>query len=127
MGQFADKSPEILASVQAGASIEEGANAADVAVATARRWLRDGRKGKQPYARFAEAVDDARGARKDAERRMKDGPLSAEEAELLLARAARKGSVPALRLYYERRNAEDASSRGAGARKLLGAVFGDAN
>lgn len=127
MSQFADKSPEVVSSVQAGASIEEAASAASVPVATVRRWLRDGRRGKRPYESFAVAVDDARGARKDAERAMKDGPLSAEEAELLLARAARKGSVPALRLYYERRNAEDASSRGAGARKLLAGVFGDAN
>src|ERR1039458_3137519 len=119
MSQFADKSPEILASVRAGASIEEGANAADVPVATLRRWLRDGRKGKPTYGAFAEAVDGVRGERREAERVLKDGALSGEEAELLLARAARKGSVPALRLWFEQRTAADAGRRGSSARGLL--------
>ena len=122
--QFGKASPAILASVQAGASIEDGARANDVPVATVRRWLRDGRKGTEPYLNFAKAVDGARGERKAAERAL-DGPLSAEEAELLLAKAARKGSVPALRLWFEQRAAGESKRRGDGARELLASVFGD--
>jgi len=120
--QFNVKAPQIVASVRAGATIEEAARAADVPVATARRWLRDGRKGKPGYVEFASAVDGCRGERREAERAL-EGPLSAEEAEGLLARAARKGSVPALRLFYERKAADAAGERGASARKLLAGVF----
>jgi hypothetical protein len=125
MAQFELKSPEIVAAVQAGATIEEGSRASEVPVASVRRWLRDGRKGREPYATFSAAVDGARGERRDAERALTDGPLSREEAELLLAKAARKGSVPALRLWFEQRAVDDASQRGDGARELLAAVFGD--
>ena len=122
--RFSKASAEICASVEAGCSIEEAARNADVPIATARRWLRDGRKGREPYVAFTEAVDGARGARKAAERAL-DGPLSTEEAELLLAKAARKGSVPALRLWFEQRAAGDSKRRGDGARELLASVFGD--
>jgi hypothetical protein len=121
--RFANTSPGIVASVEAGCSIEEAARASGVPVASVRRWLRDGRKGKSPYDVFAVAVDAARGGRREAERAL-DGPLSADEAELLVAKAARKGSVPALRLYFELRMADDASSRGASARERLREVFG---
>jgi len=124
MTQFADKSKAILASVQAGATIGEGAQMNEVPETTVRRWLRDGRKGRHPYVSFAVAVDRARGERKAAERAL-DGPLSAEEAELLLAKAARKGSVPALRLWFEQRAAGESKQRGDGARELLASVFGD--
>ncbi len=123
VARFDDKSPAVVEAVEAGASIEDAARAADVPAATVRRWLRDGRKGKAGYVEFAEAVDGLRGDRREAERALK-GPLSPEEAALLLAKAARKGSVPALRLWYERKAAEAAGERGATARKLLAGVFG---
>jgi len=123
--QFDVAAPKILASVQAGCSIEEGARAAGVPAATVRRWLREGRKGREPYVSFAEAVDRARGERRAAERAVKDAPLNAEEAELLLARAARKGSVPALRLWFEMRSRDDAGRRGDDARLLIAQVFGE--
>ncbi len=124
--QFKAKSDEIIAAVRAGATIEDAARSVDVPIATVRRWLRDGRKGAQSYVSFAEAVDGARGERKAAERAL-DGPLSIEEAELLLAKAARKGSVPALRLWFEQRAAAESSGRGQDARKLLAEVFTSAN
>jgi hypothetical protein len=62
-------------------------------------------------------------ARRQAERAL-EGPLSREEAELLLAKAARKGSVPALRLWFEQRAAGDSKQRGDEARRLLESVFG---
>jgi hypothetical protein len=122
--QFDTASPEILAAVQAGASIEESARMRDVPAATVRRWLREGRKGKRPYVSWSAAVDEARGERKQAERAL-EGPLSPEEAELLLAKAARKGSVPALRLWFEMRSRDDAGKRGDDARRLLESVFGE--
>jgi hypothetical protein len=122
--KFAQKAPELLACVKAGATVEEAAVAQDVPIGTARRWLRDGRQGKRPYVEFSTQVDECRGERREAERAL-EGPLSPEEAESLLARAARKGSVPALRLFYERRAADAAGERGASARKLLAGVFGD--
>ena len=44
------------------------------------------------YVAFAATVDGARTDRQRAERALKDGPLTPAEAELLLAKAARKGS-----------------------------------
>jgi hypothetical protein len=122
--QFDQAAPDIVAAVQSGATIEEAAISVGVAVATVRRWLGTGRKGRERYAEFARAVDGARDERKKAERELTDGPLTAEEAELLIAKAARRGSVPALRLWYERLAADDAGRRGQDARKQLADVFG---
>jgi transposase-like protein len=124
--QFDKASAGIVASVEAGASIEDAARAADVAVATVRRWLREGRKGKPTYVAFAGSVDGARGDRREAEKALA-GPLTVEEAELLLAGAARKGSVAALRIFFERLDETDSSGRGRDARKLLAEVFTSAN
>ena len=123
--KFDTASRMILASVQAGCSIEEAARAAGVAPATCRRWLSAGRKGREAYAPWASALDAARGERKQAQRAIKDAPLSPEEADLLLARAARKGSIPALRLWLEMRSRDDAGRRGDDARALIASVFGD--
>jgi hypothetical protein len=73
---------------------------------------------------FAAAVDGARGERRQAERAL-EGPLSPDEAELLLAKAAREGSVPALRLWFEQRAAGESKQRGDGARELIASVFDD--
>lgn len=124
MSQFGSGSAGILEAVQAGVSIEESARTAGVPVATVRRWLREGRKGKSTYAAWAEEMDKARADRRVAERAL-DGPLSEEEAELLLARAARKGSVAALRIFFERLDAAASSNRGDAARELLAGVFND--
>lgn len=125
MTQFEARANAIADAVKAGASVEEASSVAGVPAATVRRWLRDGRKGKQPYAVLSTAVDGAKKERKQAEQALADGPLSPEEAERLVARAARKGSVPALRLYFERVAAADASERGASTRELLAEVFRD--
>jgi hypothetical protein len=125
LSQFEHTSEAIVASVQAGASIEEAALHSGVPVATVRRWLRDGRKSPQGRCgAFASAVDEARASRKTAERAL-EAPLDPAEAELLLATAARKGSVPALRLWFEQRAASESAKQGAGARELLEKVFAD--
>src|SRR2546430_12619616 len=106
----------VFEAVKAGCSIEEAEQQADRPVASVRRWLSEGRKrpdGK--HGEFARAVDEARGERKSAERAL-DGPLSREEAELLPAKAAREGSVPALRLWFEQRGTDESSRRGEEAR-----------
>jgi hypothetical protein len=116
----------IVEAVRCGASIDEAARQADRPVGTVRRWLTAGRKDANgSHAAFAAAVDEARGERKQAERALKDGPLSGEEADLLVARAARRGSVPALRLWFEQRTADNSAERGAAARELLAKVFTD--
>ena len=122
--RFTEASPVILEAIQAGATIDEAARGADVPVASLRRWLRDGRKGRDTYAAFAAAVDGARKDRREAERAL-EGPLSAEEADLLVAKAARKGSVPALRLWFEQCAAGESKHRADEARRLLESVFGD--
>jgi hypothetical protein len=122
--RFPKASAEILASVEAGATIDEAPRSVGVPVATVRRWLRDGRKNREPYALFSKAIDGARGERREAERAL-EGPLSPEEADLLLAKAARKGSVPALRLWFEQKAAGESKQRGDGARELLASVFDD--
>jgi IS30 family transposase len=121
--QFEQRSAQVLDAVRAGASIEEAATAANVPGPTVRRWLSRGRKGDEPYRAWAAEVDSARGERKAAERAMRDGPLTVEEASMLLAKAARRGSVPALRLYFDQRAEEAAAERGEVARKLLREVF----
>jgi len=113
----------ILDAVACGATIEEAAVMAEINIHTIRSWLQRGRKGG-PLAEFAKALDDTRAARKNAEAEL-DGPLTDHEAELLIAKAARKGSVPALRLHYERQSAKESSRRGAGAAELLERVFDD--
>jgi hypothetical protein len=122
--RFANLSPQIVDAIVAGASIEEAAVTVDLPITTVRRWLRDGRKGREPYATLSTAVDNARADRKVAEDAL-DGPLTDDEAQLLVARAASKGSVPALRLYYDLKNADNAGRRGQDARAALAKVFGD--
>jgi hypothetical protein len=120
-----DPQARIVEGVRSGCSIDEAARAADVAVGTARRWLTAGRKAPDgPHGEFARLLDGARADRRVAERAL-DGPLSAEEAELLLAKAARKGSVPALRLWFEMRSRDEAGQRGGDARRLIAEVFGE--
>jgi transposase-like protein len=92
---------QIATAVEAGASIDEAARAADVNTHTVRRWLTDGRRtpdGK--HGAFAARVDTARAGRKQAEQAL-DG-VTLAEAEAVLAAAVRKGSIPALKLWFDR-------------------------
>lgn len=102
-------SPEVAAglirSVKAGATIDEAARRLGVPVNTARGWLRDGRRdpaGK--YGSLALLVDGHRRDRQETEKAAAkaDGPLTVAEAEMLLSRAAREGSVAAVRTWLER-------------------------
>jgi len=121
--QFENAAEHVLASIRAGASINESALAAGVAVATVRRWLTNGRKGG-PTAVWAAAVDEARAEREQAEQAL-DEPLTDQEADALLARAARQGSILALKLYFGRRDVERGRQAGASAREVLAGVFSE--
>jgi len=101
--RFDDRIAGLLVSaVRAGATFDEACRRAGVNVHTGRTWLRNGRRDPAGrYGRLAREVDGHRQTRRDAERAA-DGPLALEEAELLLATAARQGSVSALRLWFDR-------------------------
>lgn len=94
----------LIRGVRAGASFDEACSSAGVNVHTGRTWLRNGRRDpKGPYGALAILVDGHRQARLKPERAAgSDQPLTLEEAERLLAAAARKGSVVALRLWFDR-------------------------
>jgi transposase-like protein len=92
---------QIAEAVEAGATIDEAARAANVNTHTARRWLTDGRKTPEgKHGAFAARVDGARNGRKEAEQAL-DG-VTLAEAEAVLAAAVRKGSIPALKLWFDR-------------------------
>ncbi len=87
-----------------GASFKDACREMGVQEKTVRNWLARGRKeddGK--YAEFATIFDTAK-----EEVEQQEGPLTREEWEVLTSRAARAGSVQALKLYdeYLRRGGE---------------------
>lgn len=109
----------LVRAVRAGASFDEACRRAGVNVNTGRTWLANGRRDpKGPYGALSMLIDGHRQVRRDAERSVADGPLSAEEAEVLLAAAAREGSVAALRLWFDR-NTEKAAPVGHGSLAAL--------
>jgi hypothetical protein len=107
---FAGKAADIVKAVQAGASLPEACDRVGVNLGTVRGWLRKGRlDAGGRYGQFAAAVDAA-GVVPVAEDNGE--PLSREEVELLIARSARAGSVPALRLWLDLHRADgEASAR----------------
>jgi transposase len=97
VSRFDETSGQILASVQAGCSIDEAARSAGVSVPSVRRWLTAGRKGFETYAEFAQAVDAAR----SAQRVDLDCAMTHGEAEAIVIAAMRRGSLQAVRLWLE--------------------------
>ena len=96
---FQRTSGEILQAVEAGVSLADAAREAGIAARTAERWLARGREDQAgPYGEFAAAVDHAREERALA---VDTSRLSAAEVEELASAAARKGSVPAMRLMWQ--------------------------
>jgi transposase-like protein len=92
---------QIATAVEAGATIDEAARATDVNPHTLRRWLTDGRKDPEgKHGALAARVDTAREGRKQAEQALEGVTLA--EAEAVLAAAVRKGSIPALKLWFDR-------------------------
>ena len=96
----------MLASLRAGASIDEAARNVGVNINTLRTWLRNGRKEPEGrYGEFALEVDAIREARQLPDR-AELAALTREEVEAILAEKARAGSIPALRLWVDLHRAE---------------------
>jgi hypothetical protein len=80
-----------------GLSLADAARQVEVSQKTVRNYLSRGRNDPDgKYGAFAAAVD---GAKADAAE--KEEPIDREELMLLLSRAARKGSVQAMKLLDE--------------------------
>jgi hypothetical protein len=86
----------IAEQVRKGRSLAEVCEELDLRLKTVEGWLTRGRKEIEalPYANFAAAVDQARiAAAQDA--------LGRDDFETELAKAVRKGSVQALKLWWQ--------------------------
>ena len=114
---FQRLSPSVLEAIEAGASVADAACRAGCAERTVERWIKRGRDHKAgPYGSFATAVEQPRDSRRldvaAAE------PLDRAGLEAEVARAARAGSVPAMKLMWEIIQSRKATP--ADARQLLG-------
>ena len=89
----------VLASMAAGASIADSARSHEISPRTVYRWLARGRRDPtSAYGPFADQVDRLR----DLRRLPTAGHLMAEdEFRECVWRAARAGSVPAMRLAWK--------------------------
>lgn len=76
--------------VTLGATIPAACKASGVSWNTAKDWLRRGREGKQPYAAFVEAIDEAKAKWEVA-------------SNLVITKAAKKGDWKAAAWALERR------------------------
>lgn len=102
MSRFDETREQLIGAVRDGASIADASVSAGVSCATVRRWLTAGRREPEGrYGGFAVSVDAIRGERRELHAQLDDA-LTVEEAEQLLAKAARRGSVPALKLWLDR-------------------------
>ena len=79
-----------------GLNLPDVATAADIGEPTLRKWLTRGRKESgTPHAQFAHDVD---AAKKDA---AESYPMDRAELARVVSRAARRGSIPAMKLRDE--------------------------
>ena len=86
-----------------GLTIADAARVTGIGEKTAKRWLARGRRETSgEYRDFADAVERAREARDEAE-----PPLDQAELKAVVSRAARKGSVQAMKLRWEMLRAEE--------------------
>jgi len=80
-----------------GLTIKDAARAMEVREKTVRNWLAKGRSEEGgPYAAFAEAIDEAQ-----QEAEVREEPMDRDELLLVVSKAARKGSVQAMKLMEE--------------------------
>lgn len=84
--------------VTAGTSIPTACDAAGVPWSTARHWLDKGKRGIEPYDRFAEAMKRAQAMHEAA-------------ATMVITRAADKGDWRAAAYLLERRSAQTQAAR----------------
>ena len=97
--QFDTVAPLLCDAIESGATIEDACRAQDVKVATIRTWLSKGRaEPSGRYGDFAAKIDAGRAAQVVPS--STDG-LTRAEWEELIAKAARAGSVPAMKLWSD--------------------------
>lgn len=98
MDTFSERSGAVLGSLLAGASAADAARQHGVSSRTVERWVQKGRLDSAGrYGAFAAAVD----ARRALEPEEDFEPVTADELALLVSKAARAGSVPAMRLRHQ--------------------------
>jgi transposase-like protein len=112
MTTFERTANAVLERVSGGASIAEAARTEGVGVSTVKGWLEKGRRDPHgAYGAFAAQVDEIRTGRalppSDELRDMDENELRA-----LVANAARKGNVAAMRLFADRFLAPVAAAEG---------------
>jgi transposase len=91
-----------------GLSLKDACREVGLREKTVKGWLTRGRQEEgTDYAEFAAAVDSAR-----EEAEQKEQPLDEEELMLVASRAAKKGSVAAMKLVYEMLRAKKGDSGG---------------
>lgn len=85
----------LIGGIANGLTLEDAARAAGVGTQTVKTWLRRGRKEESgEFAEFARAVTESRD-------KALPEPLTEDEHRRLVSAIARKGSVQALKLYWE--------------------------
>lgn len=97
----------IIDLVSDGLTIKDAALAMEVREKTVRNWLAKGRnEDNGDYSRFAQLVEEAQG-----EAEAQEEPMDRDELMLVVSKAARKGSVQAMKLMEEmlRRGNDDDS------------------
>lgn len=83
----------LLAALRVGASLSEASRTVGVPERTVQNWIaRGGREPDGPFGAFAAEVSAAREVRA--------GPMEVDELREVAAKAARKGSVQAMRLIW---------------------------
>ncbi len=96
-----------LASLSVGASMAEASRTVSVPERTVQNWLsRGAREPAGPFGAFAEDVQAARDT-------VASGPMDADELREVVAKAARGGSVQAMKLAWEmtRSQAQEPAAR----------------
>lgn len=99
-----ERRSRLIGLVEAGVSLEQASEKVGVSVKTINRWVHRGHAGLDGVAgAFAEQLDAARNG--------DTGPLTEEDLYRLLERAARRGSVRAIKLLLERFEREEEMGR----------------
>ena len=111
------RADHIARAIEAGATLADASREAGLSRRTIHRWLEQGRRSEAPahLRLFATRVDTAR-------RRQTiggDDALSLAELRRIIDRAARRGSVPAMQLVWQRLIREGTGGARSGAKRIV--------